>query len=376
MAPPAPRPEQRARWWEPAERGKVLCTLCPRYCRIGDGQAGFCFIRQNHGGTLYNLGYGSSTGFALDPIEKKPLSHYLPGTSILSFGTAGCNLACKFCQNWSISKARLTQTGTLSCTASQVVELAKRKSCSSIACTYNDPVIYAEWMDHIGRAAGPAGLGTVAVTAGYITPEAREEAFRHVDAANVDLKAFSERFYRKLTLSHLAPVLDFLLWLKHETTIWLEVTTLLIEGHNDSDEELTAQYRWMLDNLGPDVPLHLTAFHPAYKLQNVPRTKASTLRRARELALAAGLHFVYTGNVHDQDGQTTWCPDCRMAVIERDWHDLLAYRLVDTNRCGGCGAEIAGRFQADHPFQGDQPDPRYHGGRRDYLPFSKRIFKR
>ena len=364
------------RFWEPVDDSNVLCTLCPRYCKLSDGQAGFCFIRRNEGGKLLSDGYGTSTGFAIDPIEKKPLKHFLPGTPVLSFGTAGCNLACKFCQNWTISKARLTQTGTLRASAAEVVALAKRKGCASIACTYNDPIIYAEWMDDIGREARVQGLKTVAVTAGYITEEAREEAFRHVDAANVDLKGFSEHFYRKLTLSHLQPVLDFLTWIRAETTIWLEVTTLLIPDWNDGSDELAAQCAWMMDHLGPDVPLHFTAFHPDFKLRDKPRTPLATLERAREIALKAGLRYVYTGNVHHVAGQTTHCPSCSHPVIVRDWHQILSYELVDTNRCGKCGSEIAGVFQANHPFASSDDAQRYHEGRRDYLPFSQRIFKK
>ena len=368
---PTPAP---ARWWSQTDDGRVLCTLCPRYCRLGDGQAGFCYVRQNQGGALVSLAWGTSTGFAIDPIEKKPLNHFLPGTPILSFGTAGCNLGCRFCQNWSISKARLTQTGSLPCTPADVVRLAQRERCPSIAFTYNDPVIFGEWMDDIGREARAAGIRTVAVTAGYCTESARAEVFRHVDALNVDLKGFTERFYRKLSLGHLEPVLEFLAWVHQETTAWLEVTTLVIPGWNDDRAELTAQFEWMVKHLGPDVPLHLTAFHPDFKLRDVPRTPPQTLSAARALAHEIGLRYVYTGNVRDTDGQTTRCPACSNAVIARDWHVIERYDLRDTNRCGRCGHTIAGVFQADHPFQHGRPDDRYHGGQRSYLSFSKKIF--
>ncbi len=363
-----------ARWWE-RDDNRLKCTLCPRYCTLSEGQAGFCFVRKNEGGQMVSLAWGTSTGFAVDPIEKKPLKHFLPGTGVLSFGTAGCNLGCKFCQNWSISKAKITQRQTLECTPEKVVALARKQGCPSIACTYNDPVIYAEFMDDIGKEARRQGLQTVAVTAGYVTESAREEVFRHVDAANVDLKAFTETFYRKLTLSSLKPVLDFLVWAKTHTNMWLEVTTLLIPDHNDSTYELEEQCRWMVDHLGAETPLHLTAFHPDFKLRDKPRTPRSTLERARDIARNAGLSYVYTGNVHDVTGQTTFCPGCDHAVIERDWHRILSYDLVDTNRCGRCRTEIAGVFEADHPFSND-PSSSYHGGRRDYLPFSKRIFRK
>lgn len=333
-------PVHEARWWDRVGE-EVVCQLCPRYCRLSEGQAGFCYVRQNQGGRLVSQAYGTSTGFALDPIEKKPLSHFLPGTSVLSFGTAGCNLGCKFCQNWSISKARLTQTRTHRATAAQVVELARERGAPSIACTYNDPVIYAEWMDDVGAAAHDRGLRMVAVTAGYVTPEAQSEVFRNVDAANVDLKGFSERFYRKLTLSQLRPVLDFLVWLKTHTEVWLEITTLLIPDWNDDPAELTAQCRWIVDNLGPDVPLHFTAFHPDYKLTDKPRTPPATLTMARSIAQSAGIRYVYTGNVHDVDGQTTRCPGCQHPVIIRDWHQVLANHLT-AGCCPKCGDAVAG----------------------------------
>ena len=366
---------REARWWHQGDDGRAVCTLCPRGCRLREGQSGFCSVRQNRGGRLVSLAYGTSTGFAVDPIEKKPLCHFLPGSPILSFGTAGCNLGCKFCQNWTTSKASASRASVLSATAEQVVELAVRHECASIACTYNEPIIYAEWMDDIGRSARAAGLRTVAVTNGYVTEAAREEVFAHVDAANVDLKGFTDAFYRKLTLSEMAPVLDFLGWLRHRTGIWLEVTTLVIPGWNDDPDDLKRQFAWMAGELGVDVPLHLTAFHPDFKLRDWPRTPPSTLRRSRELAQEAGLQFVYTGNVHDTEGQATRCPGCQTRVIERDWHSILAYRLVRTDRCASCGQQIPGVFTPDHPFD-DGAASRYHGGRRDHLPFSKRIFRK
>ena len=333
-----------ARWWHD-EQGKIRCTLCPRYCLIGDGQAGFCFIRQNHEGQLYNLGYGRSTGFAVDPIEKKPLNHFLPGTSVLSFGTAGCNLGCKFCQNWSISKAKLDDEGSELTTPDQIVALAVRTGCVGIAYTYNDPVIWGEFVIDIARAAHAAGLVNVFVTAGYVTPEARGEIFEHIDATNVDLKGFTEDFYHKVTLSHLNPVLDTLVWLKRETPVWTEITTLLIPGLNDGDDEMRRESDWILEHLGPEVPLHFTAFHPDFKMMDRPRTPAETLLRAQAIARARGLRYVYVGNVHDAEGQTTFCAGCGAVLIERDWHAIRRYRLHD-DRCPDCGTAIPGRF---HP---------------------------
>jgi pyruvate formate lyase activating enzyme len=336
--------QHAARWWERQDDGRVLCTLCPRDCRLAEGQTGFCFVRQNRGGELVSLAYGRSTGFAVDPIEKKPLAHFHPGTTVLSFGTAGCNLGCRFCQNWDISKARLADAASVEHTAREVVDLAIEAGCPSIAFTYNDPVIWAEWGLDVAREAHSRGVKTVFVTAGYVREAAREEIFREMDATNVDLKAFTEDFYRKVSLAHLAPVLETLAWLARRDT-WTEVTTLLIPGLNDGDDEVRALAEWIGANMGPDVPLHFTAFHPDYKLRDRPPTPPATLLRARSLARAVGLRHVYTGNVHDPASQTTFCPRCGAAVIERDWHAVRAVRL-DGDRCRGCGERIAGRFGA------------------------------
>jgi len=329
----------------PGARGgqKIVCTLCPRLCQLREGQAGFCYVRQVHGGELVTLAWGRPTGFAVDPVEKKPLNHFLPGTSILSFGTAGCNLGCTFCQNWSISKARDDDASALEATPQQVVAAAQRTGCPSIAMTYNDPVIFAEFAIDITREARGAGLHSVLVTNGYVSEQARGELFDGVSAANVDLKAFTEDFYRKQTLSHLEPVLDTLRWIVRETQVWLEVTNLIIPGHNDTEDETRQLARWMVQNLGVDVPLHLTAFHPDWKLRDPPPTPASTLRRARQIARTERLRYVYTGNVHDREGGTTRCPRCDAVLIERDWHAIEARALVD-GRCAGCGERIAGVF--------------------------------
>jgi pyruvate formate lyase activating enzyme len=331
-----------ALWWETQEDERILCTLCPRYCKIGEGQAGFCYIRKNVGGKLYSLGYGQSTGFAIDPIEKKPLNHFLPGTGVLSFGTAGCNLGCRFCQNWNISKAKLDDAHSRSASPQAVVDLALRQQVPSIAFTYNDPVIWGEYVIDISRIAREAGVKSVMVTAGYITPEARPEVFRYIDAANVDLKGFTERFYHKMTFSHLDPVLDTLKWLKNETGIWFEITNLMIPGENDDPEETKRMCGWILENLGDEVPLHFTAFHPDFKMTDKPRTPASTLKIARRIALAAGIKYCYVGNVFDDEGQTTYCPACGGALIRRSWHEIFENRLIG-DRCR-CGEKIPGVF--------------------------------
>jgi pyruvate formate lyase activating enzyme len=332
-----------ADWWQLEPDGKVLCTLCPRYCKIGEGQPGFCFIRQNHNGKLYTTGYGKPTGFAIDPIEKKPLNHFLPGTDILSFGTAGCNLGCKFCQNWSISKAKLDEFNSLDASPEDVVALAQRYKTPSIAFTYNDPTIFGEYVIDISRIARRENIKSVMVTAGYIDKNARKDVYKYIDAANVDLKAFTERFYYKVTSSHLKDVLDTLSWLKNETDIWFEITTLLIPGENDSSEEIKQQCDWIAENLGDSVPLHFTAFHPDFKMTNIQRTPSSTLERARTIAINAGIKFCYIGNVHHQEGQTTFCPTCQFPLIVRDWHSVRQNN-IDSGNCSKCGTPIPGFF--------------------------------
>lgn len=332
-----------ARWWQPAANEKLLCTLCPRYCTIGEGQAGFCFIRQNINGKLYSIGYGRPTGFAIDPIEKKPLNHFLPGSDILSFGTAGCNLGCKFCQNWSTSKARIDSTNSVYATPQEVVALALKYNTPSIAYTYNDPVIFGEYVIDISRLARKEGIKNVMVTAGYIDKEARKEIFKYVDAANIDLKAFTETFYHILTGAHLKDVLDTLIWIKNETDVWLEITNLIIPGENDNDEELKQMCEWIVSNLGDEVPLHFTAFHPDFKMRDKSRTPASTLRHARETARKIGIKYCYLGNIHDPEGQTTYCPSCNSPVIKRDWHSVLQLNLIN-GCCHKCGKKISGIF--------------------------------
>ena len=297
-----------ARWWHRLEDGRIQCDLCPRDCRLAEGQRGFCFVRQRQGDRMVLTTDGRSSGFCVDPIEKKPLNHFFPGSSVLSFGTAGCNLGCRFCQNWDISKARAADRLQDRATPEEIARRAVELGCRSVAFTYNDPVIFAEYALDVAEACHAHGVQTVAVTAGYMHADPRREFYAAMDAANVDLKAFTEDFYARLTLSHLRPVLDTLEYVRHHTRTWLEVTTLLIPGQNDGDAELTALSRWMAEHLGPDVPLHFTAFHPDYKMTDRPRTPAATLVRAREIARAAGLRHVYTGNVRDREGQTTFCP--------------------------------------------------------------------
>ncbi|MBI4533053.1 MAG: AmmeMemoRadiSam system radical SAM enzyme [Candidatus Melainabacteria bacterium] len=345
MSEPAVLTESyRGRWWHTLEGDSCIhCDLCPRACVLKSGDRGFCFVRQNVGGQMILTTYGLSTGFCVDPVEKKPLNHFLPGTSVLSFGTAGCNLGCRFCQNWSISKSRETALLSEQATPEEIAEAAVKLKCASVAFTYNDPVIWAEYAIDTAKACHERGLKTVAVTAGYITPEARPEFYAVMDAANVDLKAFTEIFYQHLSLAHLEPVLDTLKWLKHESNVWFEITNLVIPEENDSPEEIERMCDWIVTNLGDDVPVHFTAFHPDFKLMHRPPTPPATLVRARTQAIKAGIKFAYVGNVYDVENQSTYCPGCGECLIERDWFALGVYRLKG-NKCAFCGQIVPGLF--------------------------------
>ncbi|KAF0223046.1 MAG: pyruvate formate lyase activating [Rhodospirillaceae bacterium] len=335
-----------ARHWHLLDDGRIQCDVCPRYCKLNDGQRGLCFVRARDGGQMVLTTYGRSSGFCVDPIEKKPLNHFLPGTPVLSFGTAGCNLTCKFCQNWDISKAREIDRLNDAASPGEIAAMAAKLDCRSVAYTYNDPVVFMEYAIDTAIECKKRGIRNVAVTAGYMAPEARREFYAHMDAANVDLKAFTEDFYHQLCGGHLADVLDTLVYLKHETDVWFEITTLLIPGKNDGDVELTALSAWVMEHLGPGVPLHFTAFHPDWKMRDIGNTPAASLARARSIAQAAGLHFVYTGNVHDEAGGTTFCPHCGTALIGRDWHLLTRWGLDEHGACRTCGTALPGVFEA------------------------------
>ena len=336
-----------ARWWAKLPDGRLECRACPRFCKLQAGQRGFCFVRQNVGGRMALTTYGRSSGFCVDPIEKKPLNHFYPGSSVLSFGTAGCNLGCRFCQNWETSKAREFDRLADQASPETIAAAARELGCRSVAFTYNDPVIFAEYAIDVADACHAVGVAAVAVTAGYMTGESRPEFYAHMDAANVDLKGFTEEFYHRNCFGELAPVLDTLKYLRDETLVWFEVTTLLIPGENDSEREIQSAADWFAAHLGPDVPWHFTAFHPDYKMLDKPPTPPATLARARAIALARGLRYVYTGNVHDPEGGSTWCPGCGCQLIERNGYALGKWRL-QKNRCARCGFQIAGRF-AEQP---------------------------
>ncbi len=334
------------RYWHTLEDGRTQCDLCPRFCKLREGQRGMCFVRACDGGKIVLTTYGRSSGFCIDPIEKKPLNHFYPGTPVLSFGTAGCNLACCFCQNWDISKSR--QMDTLADVASPgaIARAAKSTGCTSVAFTYNDPVIFLEYAVDTAKACHENGIKTVAVTAGEICDEPRREFFSVIDAANVDLKAFTEEFYRKLCKGDLQTVLDTLLYLKNETSVWFEITTLLIPGENDSHDEIERLSRWVHDNLGPAVPLHFSAFHPDFRMRDKPATPPATLTAARDIAMRNGLRYVYTGNVYDEKGGSTYCHRCGKKIIGRDWYQLTAWNLTPEGKCAECGTDCAGFFAA------------------------------
>jgi len=333
------------RYWHALADGRVQCDLCPRFCKLHEGQRGLCFVRARQDNRVVLTTYGRSSGYCIDPIEKKPLNHFLPGTPVLSFGTAGCNLACKFCQNWDISKSREFDTLADAAAPETIARAARGLGCRSVAFTYNDPVIFHEYAIDVAQACREQGIRTVAVTAGCVCPEPRAEFYRHMDAANVDLKAFTERFYKHVTGSQLSTVLDTLVYLRHETKVWFELTTLLIPGENDSAAEIDAMTRWVVAELGPNVPMHFTAFHPDWKMTDKPQTPPATLTRARAIARANGVRYAYTGNVHDAAGGSTFCHHCGELLIGRDWYVLGAWNLTADGRCGACGTRCAGVFE-------------------------------
>lgn len=352
------------RYWHQLDDGRIQCDVCPRACKLHEGQRGLCFVREREGDAVVLTTYGRSSGFCIDPIEKKPLNHFLPGTSVLSFGTAGCNLACRFCQNWDISKSKTVDTLADDAPPESIAEAALDLGCRSVAFTYNDPTVFLEYAIDTADACHALGVQAVAVTAGYICDEPRRELYAHMDAANVDLKGFTEDFYKRVAIGHLEPVLDTLVYLRHETDVWFEITTLLIPGLNDSDAELDAMTAWIAEHLGVDVPLHFTAFHPDFKMLDTPATPPATLTRARGIGLANGLRYVYTGNVHDADGSSTWCRSCGQVLVERDWYTLGRWNLTADGCCSRCGTAVPGRFEEQPGTWGARRQPvRLHGRR-------------
>ena len=336
----------KTKYWHLLDDGRVQCDLCPRECKLHEGQQGLCFVRENLNNELVLTTYGRSSGFCIDPIEKKPLNHFLPGSPVLSFGTAGCNLACKFCQNWDISKSREMDTLADAASPEAIAEKAAAFQCRSVAFTYNDPIIFHEYAIDVAAACKEKNIKSVAVTAGYVNPEPRAEFYQWMDAANVDLKAFTDHFYHKITGGHLQPVLETLQYIKQQTDCWLETTTLIIPGENDSEKELTEMCQWVVDNLGSDVPMHFSAFHPDFKMTTQPPTPATTLTMARDIALKAGVHYAYVGNVHNRDADSTWCHHCGALLIERDWYELGKWNIDTKGHCQSCNTKVAGIFDA------------------------------
>jgi pyruvate formate lyase activating enzyme len=334
----------KADFWHRTESGRIQCDLCPRGCALRSGQRGFCVVREARDEELVLASYGRASGFCIDPIEKKPLNHFYPGSSVLSFGTCGCNLGCRFCQNWDMSKVREVDDLNQWASPDDVAQAALKAGCRSVAFTYNEPIIFAEYAIDCAKANKERGIQSVAVTAGYIQPQARQAFFSVMDGVNIDLKAFSERFYRKFCYAHLDPILDTLRFLFHETDVWFEVTTLMIPGQNDSSDEIAKMCDWFVENLGPEVPLHFTAFHPDFKLTDVPSTSSQLLKRARNQAVTAGVKHVYTGNVHDIAGQSTYCASCGAMLIERNGYSLGRYTIDPLGNCMSCGYRVAGRF--------------------------------
>ena len=332
------------KYWHKLANGRVQCDLCPQACKLNDGQRGICFVRMRHDDQIVLTTYGRSSGFCVDPIEKKPFNHFLPGSTAFSFGTAGCNLLCKFCQNWDISKARENDVLAATATPKEIALIAKEKQCKSVAFTYNEPIIFFEYAIDVAKECRKLGIKTVAVTNGYICKEPREEFFSHMDAVRVDLKAFTDDFYKDITGSHLQPVLDTLIYLKKHTKVWLEIICLLIPDENDSVAEIESSTKWVVENLGVDVPMHFTAFHPAWKMLDKPATPLETLIRARDIAMKNGLRYVYTGNVYNPDGSKTFCHDCKRCLIARSGYGVAEYNLDMQGKCKFCGAQCAGVF--------------------------------
>ena len=333
------------RYWRKLADGKVRCDLCPRRCVLAEGQSGYCMFRRCDGGELVLMTYGYSSGFCIDPIEKKPLFHFLPGSPVLSFGTVGCNLGCRFCQNWDLSRRSIKDADLTHAPPDKIAKAAQLMGCTGVAFTYNDPVVFHEYAVDTAKECRLLGLKTVAVTAGYVMKEPREEFYAWMDAANVDLKGFTEEFYKKYTASSLAPVLETLEYIKKKTSTWLEITTLLIPGVNDSEHDLRAMTEWIVKTLGPDVPLHLTAFFPAHKMITHPYMPPEHLMHARKIALHSGLRYVYTGNIQDRHGQATYCHSCEKSLIGRHEFDITEWNLRGKGLCQFCGTACAGVFE-------------------------------
>ena len=313
---------------------KSQCEICPRRCVLSSGQRGFCYVRKNLGGVITLETYGYTTGLAIDPVEKKPLYHFYPTSKVLSFGTLGCNMGCLFCQNWQTTKVNYPVQNCQKISPEQIVQVAKDYGCQSVAFTYNDPVIFLEYAIDTAKLCAQEGIKTIAVTSGYINPEPAKEFFSVMDAANIDLKGFSEDFYQKNCMAHLQPVLDTIKYAVNETDCFVELTTMLIEGENDNFTEIECEC----------IPIHFSAFHPQYKFSNRNATKLETLIKAYNIAKSKGLKYVYTGNVSDIETSTTYCKTCGQPLIKRDGFRVLEYNLDNNGLCKFCNSKLDGLF--------------------------------
>jgi len=343
--PPGPKLEgvvrHEAMFWEKRAEDKVLCKLCPRQCEVAKEERGYCGVRENQGGVYQTLVYGALCSANLDPIEKKPLFHYLPGTSAFSIATAGCNIECKFCQNWQISQFRPEQVPSVHVPPEQLIATCQRRRCPTIAYTYSEPVIFYEYMHDTAKLARQAGIGSVMISNGYILEKPLRELCAYLTGVKIDFKAFTDSFYVNQCAGRLKPVLNTLKTLK-DIGIWFEMVILIIPTLNDDPDEIRRMSRWVLDHLGPDVPMHFTRFHPTYRLTNLPATPVATLTRCREIALNEGVHFVYVGNVPMHPGENTYCHRCHTELIRRIGYRIAANRIEQDGRCPKCGAVIPG----------------------------------
>ena len=320
--------------------GKALnCKICERRCIISDGKKGFCQMRENDNGKIYNLNYAAVSSMAVDPIEKKPLYHFYPGSTVFSLGSVGCNFRCRHCQNWNISQAKLEQTPTREILPEEAVLITKEYGCKSISWTYNEPTIWFEYTLDSAKIAKKEDIKTVYVTNGYMTEESFELISPYLDAANIDLKGMSEKFYDDLCEARLQPVLDNIIRM-HEAKIHIEITNLMIPGYNDSDEDIKALVKFMVDEVGVEIPLHFTRFFPQYKLQKLPPTEVKFLEKAYKIAKDAGMKYVYIGNVPTANGEKTFCPECGEILIERDGFEIISDELRKTRECPKCKADI------------------------------------
>ncbi|MDI6849512.1 MAG: AmmeMemoRadiSam system radical SAM enzyme [Candidatus Saccharicenans sp.] len=343
--PGSPLPASRlsrveARYYRKLPDREIKCDLCPRFCRLGDKERGFCGVRENQDGRYYTLVYGQVASLNVDPIEKKPFFHFLPGSGAFSLATAGCNLSCKFCQNWEISQMRPEQVKSVSLSPEALVASCERYDCPVIAYTYTEPVIFFEYMFDSSQLARKKGLRNVVVTAGYINPEPLADLLRVVDAVKVDLKAFNQKFYSEYVRGELQPVLQTIKQIARSGT-WLEIVYLVIPTLNDNPAEIRDMCRYLKEEIGPDYPVHFSRFHPMYLVKNLPPTPVSTLERLREAALAEGLHYVYVGNVPGHPGENTYCPKCGNLIIERYGY-VIRKKELSGNKCRYCGQTVAG----------------------------------